>query len=223
METPRSAVQFAPSRRLVLPSLERAHVNQEAEEERSITPTRSWRVCEGSIHPVCTGAGTRDCGYDQVVLYEDEEVSFCDGQDNDCDGLTDEEEGTPCLCNPGARICKVGDSTKAQFCPPTGAGWVDEDCPDGTECMGIGECTAAGVFQVNVEVASQQITAATTRMATSHFICFIFHLFCLSVCMNSYKFYWPYRYLPSSRYLFKLECPISSWQFTHCVSINPAK
>ncbi len=123
-------------------------------------------VCEGSIVPVCTAAGTWDCGYDQVVLYEEEEVSFCDGQDNDCDGLTDEEEGTPCLCNPGARICKVGDPTKAQVCPSTGAGWVDEDCPGGTECMGVGECTATGVFQVNVEVAGAQESGVSTRLTS---------------------------------------------------------
>ena len=123
-------------------------------------------VCEGSIGPECVG-GAWDCGYEQVVLYEDEEVSFCDGQDNDCDGLTDGEEGTPCLCNPGARICKVGDPTKAQVCPATGSGWVDEDCPGGTECMGVGECTAVGVFQVNVEVVSQQNGAASTRMDSS--------------------------------------------------------
>ena len=131
---------------------------------------KSQGVCEGSIHPVCTDAGIWDCGYDQVVLYQAEETDFCDGQDNDCDGLTDEEEGTPCLCNPGARICKAGDPSAAQLCPPDGSGWVDEACPPGTACMGVGECTATAWFQVNVTEADDQTDGVATRTESGQWV-----------------------------------------------------
>ncbi|MFH1530088.1 MAG: hypothetical protein ABIK09_05055 [Pseudomonadota bacterium] len=127
-------------------------------------------VCAGSVLPVCTDAGTWDCGYDQVVLYEAVEVSFCDGQDNDCDGLTDAEEGTPCQCNPGARICKPGDPASAQFCLATGAGWEDEPCLGGTVCMGMGECTGTGVFQVNETVVDDQAEASVIRADSGQWV-----------------------------------------------------
>ena len=127
-------------------------------------------VCAGSIHPLCTEEGTWDCGYDQVVLYEAEETSFCDGQDNDCDGLTDAEEGTPCPCNPGARICNPIEPNVVAVCPPDGSGWQEEPCPMGTECMGIGECTQYGVFQVNETTAGDQGACVSTRLGTGQWV-----------------------------------------------------
>jgi len=129
-------------------------------------------VCAGAIHPICTAQGTWDCGYDDVVLYEAEETSFCDGQDNDCDGLTDEEEGTPCLCNPGARICDTEEPNVTLVCPADGSGWQVEPCPmdPPTECMGVGECTAIGVFQVNETADDDQTAIVATRTDSGQWV-----------------------------------------------------
>jgi hypothetical protein len=127
-------------------------------------------VCAGAIQPLCTALGTWDCGYGQVALYEAEETSFCDGQDNDCDGLTDAEEGTPCPCSPGARICTPAEPNVVQVCPPDGSGWLEEPCPMATECMGLGECTQLGVFQVNETISDDQIDATSSRTETGQWV-----------------------------------------------------
>jgi len=127
-------------------------------------------VCAGAVAAQCAGADGWDCGYGQVAGYQEEETSFCDGLDNDCDGLTDGEEGDTCACVPDARACKPGDPGTAQVCPDDGSGWVDEPCPGGAECMGVGECTAVGVFLVNETVANEQTSAVATRTNTGQWV-----------------------------------------------------
>ena len=66
-------------------------------------------VCAGKASPVCQG-GTVVCVVENVSGYEASEVS-CDGQDNDCDGLTDEDLTTttpPAGACSGVGECKLG-------------------------------------------------------------------------------------------------------------------
>ncbi len=117
--------------------------------------------------PSCRAGGMLDCAPDDLTIHPGVEES-CDGFDNDCDGLVDEDDpalGSPCdsgengECQAGELICLVG----ALACEPIAEpvpeicdgfdnncdGVVDEGNPGGgAGCGGtmIGECRPGIIF-----------------------------------------------------------------------------
>lgn len=84
------------------------------------SPCKKIGVCEtGFVFVSCEG-GEWACDYDGVLAYEDEET-MCDGLDNDCDGLIDEDQGLNEPCDGSdSDQCMNGTAT----CHPTGVGTV---------------------------------------------------------------------------------------------------
>jgi len=104
-------------------------------------------VCSGS-NQLCVGGMWQECDYAALSPHYEPEEMTCDGLDNDCDGVIDEDDpliGTPCdgpdsdLCQEGTRQCISG----ALMCSDNTGNTVDlcngldDDCdaasPDGSE------------------------------------------------------------------------------------------
>jgi hypothetical protein len=122
-------------------------------------------VCAGAL-PACAGATGWQCDYGPA---HEANESLCDGQDNDCDGNTDESYPLGEACVVDVRACQsVGvwscsSDHQGVVCvaPPVGSGpelcgdGVDNDCngrtdegyPVGDACeVGTGTCRATGRY-----------------------------------------------------------------------------
>ena len=151
--------------------------------DEGFTATLIQGVCTPTS---CTGVGECSDGFLECLTFADTICStsiggtqydgsteICDGLDNDCDGLTDEDFliGTQCEgigeCGPGLYECNPLDNTKA-ICSTDAGGSIDEslevescnnkddDCDGSTDedfeigksCLGEGEC-GPGVTECN--------------------------------------------------------------------------
>jgi|GEM_PF-311352 len=119
------------------------------------SPCRVSGVCTtDSVVATCNGAGGWLCDYSRVPYYHaDNEVAYCDGRDNDCDGATDEdypELGTPCdlttdndLCANGRWACRIAsiDGTGGSASTATGVPACVGDTPSPETCAaGDNDC-----------------------------------------------------------------------------------
>ncbi len=98
---------------------------------------RTEGVCAGAV-AVCTGAGGFACTDESYgALYETDET-LCDGEDNDCDGTTDEgctcEDGATQECGSSIGACRPG----TQTCAASEWGSCEgEVAPMGETCDGM--------------------------------------------------------------------------------------
>ena len=118
------------------------------------SPCETVGVCVGvQVSATCAGVSGWACDYSAVAGWQaNDEAGRCDGQDNDCDGLTDEDfddKGQACddegadLCADGILVCAPdgaalvceGDTTTAEVC-----GGGDEDCDGLTDEEDAGGC-----------------------------------------------------------------------------------
>ncbi|MCC6624365.1 MAG: putative metal-binding motif-containing protein [Deltaproteobacteria bacterium] len=129
-------------------------------------------VCNAqNVVATCAGAGGWTCDYSGVAGYHaGDEVGYCDGRDNDCDGLTDEDDpevGDPCdggdadLCAYGVWVCLSLDDDRVGVAgapvpidpapsgepvcvddapSPERCGGGDEDCDGQTDEPGAANC-----------------------------------------------------------------------------------
>lgn len=110
-------------------------------------------VCSGTTATVCKAdgsgyaAGGTDCAATGKVCIQGACVACtisgaetCDGQDNDCDGNTDEDDGTP-LCS-NATICQAKACVNGS-CVATNAA-AGTPCDDATSCLAGRACNGAG-------------------------------------------------------------------------------
>jgi|GEM_PF-1441384 len=132
-------------------------------------------VCQGKSVTLACNHGVPTCTYAGITGYEPKTETSCDGQDNDCDGLTDEgitRPDTTGACAGGGGVCKFGGN---QGCNGAG-GWtcdygavvgyepaevscdnLDNDCDGQTDeglddvppseglCLTVGACASASV------------------------------------------------------------------------------
>jgi len=120
----------------------------------SASPCRLTGVCNpGNVAATCNGAAGWSCDSSAVVGFRaDDEQGACDGQDNDCDGGTDEDFGglgAACdgndddacangrrACSPdGASVVCTGDAAVKERC-----GGGDEDCDGAIDEEGAVGC-----------------------------------------------------------------------------------
>lgn len=87
--------------------------------------TEGVGICAGGHQACVGGVATGACLGQQLPSTE-----ICDGKDNDCSGVADENPDT--LCTPGF-TCVTG------VCVPSGCG-VERPCPEGFACSGAGRC-----------------------------------------------------------------------------------
>jgi hypothetical protein len=140
-------------------------------------------VCKGT-KAVCDGKNGWTCPYPEIYYQETE--TFCDGMDNDCDGLTDEDmkKGENCIsgtgecAKPGKTVCDS--ETKLPVCdakPLSSEGRIelcgdgidndcdgktDEDFPVGEKCSaGEGECRVFGKYRCSADLHSVECNAVT--------------------------------------------------------------
>ena len=122
--------------------------------------------CDGEDADFCDDEGgmTSCAGEDGVVCSDDEnedDVETCNGEDDDCDGETDEDPtdvGGPCggapgddndkgACEPGERVCLSGEIACDGATNPTEevCNGMDDDCDGETDeddpCPGLAVCT----------------------------------------------------------------------------------
>ena len=135
------------------------------------TPCRDQGICAGVQAPVCQEDGTWQCFHDAVDGFENTELT-CDGQDNDCDGTTDEDiligtwpdcggetggvcgDGAPARCIDAEMVCDYSTITDYEA-DETLCDGKDNDC-DGTtdEVTGtaISACSLKGVCALIPEI-----------------------------------------------------------------------
>jgi formylglycine-generating enzyme required for sulfatase activity len=115
------------------------------------TDCKATGVCaSGAASPSCT-SGNWTCDYQKVAGFEGAQEQSCDGQDNDCDGQTDEgcdddgdgwcdaamiAQGTPAACPQGGGDCSDGGGAAAAAIHPgafEACDGVDNNCGGGLD------------------------------------------------------------------------------------------
>ena len=136
---------------------------------------KSAGVCKPELVQAACSSGAWVCGYGGVPGYEATAEKSCDGKDNDCDGLTDDEftwqglaKGDACdgtgVCGAGTVVCDItGAKATCSTNPDTSTGTSgavtencngeDDDCdgvvdnnlPTGAAAVAAAKCNTKGV------------------------------------------------------------------------------